>query len=604
MRTLSSVTDRTIPVRRLDADLVVVGGGMAGVCAAIAAARNGLHVVLAQDRSVLGGNASSEVKMHIVGADCHGLRPGARESGLIEELKLEDTTRNPYRSYAQWDLLLYEKVKLEPNLTLLLEAACIGCETDPATGAITSATVLRNGSEEIFELRAPFFADCSGDSRLGREAGADGRIGRESRAEHDESMAGQMADSQTLGSSILLTGRKHETPQPFRAPSWIRKFTKADLNHRPIHSYEYGYWWFEWGGHLDTIADNEAIRHELLRIVLGIWDYVKNSGDHPDSANWTLDWTGPFPAQRESSRLLRPHILTQNDVMGGRLFPDAVAYGGWAVDLHPPRGIDQTDEPPCVQTYPDGLYTIPFRSLFSRNVPNLLFAGRNISATHVAFASTRVMATCALAGQAIGTAAAIALEKKISLATLAGDKEVKGLQQRLLKDDGFVPGLRNEDPLDLARGAKAAASSEAKDRPAACVLDGISRDLIGKLGKWADQKPHHWASRELPAWIELRFPAATEIEEIHLTFDSGFARELILTPSDFVTAKTVRGPQPETVKSYRLWADGVMVAEEHDNYLRKRVHRLERPVRASILRVEVLATHGAPEARIFEIRAY
>lgn len=604
MKTLSSSADRSVPVRRLDADLAVIGGGIAGVCAAIAAARNGLRVVLVQDRSLLGGNASSEVKMHIVGADCHGARPGARESGLIEELKLEDAVRNPHRSYSQWDLLLYEKVKLEPNITLLLDTACTGCESDPATGAIRSVAALRNSTEEAFAITAAFFADCSGDGRLGREAGADARTGRENRAEHGESLAQPEADAHTLGSSILLTGRRHETPQSFRAPSWIRKFAQADLKHRPIHSYEYGYWWFEWGGHLDTLADNEAIRHELLRIVLGIWDYVKNSGDHPDAANWALDWVGSIPAKRESRRLLGPHVLSQADLQEGRLFPDAVAYGGWPIDLHPYRGLDAVEEAPCDQTELAALYTIPLRSLFSRNVPNLLFAGRNISATHVAFASTRVMATCAQVGQAVGTAAALALEKGLSLAGLAQGEAVQALQQRLLKDDAYLPALANDDPADLARRAAARASSEASGREASRVLDGISRDLIGRLGPWADQKPHHWASRELPAWIELRFPEPVELREIHLTFDTGFQRELILTASDHLTKRIVRGAQPETVKAYRIWADGKLVAEEGDNYLRKRVHRLGVPIRIGTLRVEVLATHGSPEARIFEIRAY
>lgn len=589
-------------VRGLEADLVVVGGGMSGVCATLAAARNGLRVVLLQDRSVLGGNASSEVKMHIVGADCHGYRPGARESGLIEELRLEDAVRNPHRSYSQWDLLLYEKVKLEPNVTLLLDTACVGCETDPATGEIRAVTALRNSTEETFRIASRFFADCSGDSRLGREAGADSRKGREDRAEHGESLAQESADPCTLGSSILFTGRRHATPQPFRAPSWIRKFTKDDLIHRPIHSYEYGYWWFEWGGHLDTIADSETIRHELLRIVLGIWDYVKNSGDHPDSANWALDWIGSLPAKRESRRLLGPHILAQADLQEGTLFPDAVAYGGWAIDLHPPRGIDEKDGPPYTPTHLDSLFTVPLRSLFSRNVPNLLFAGRNISATHVAFASTRVMATCAVMGQAVGTAAAVARARGISLRALADDPS--GLQQRLLKDDAFLPGVRADDPGDLARSARVTASSEQPGKEAPLVLDGISRDLIGKLGPWADQRPHHWASRELPAWIELSFPEPVEVGEIHLTFDTGFERELVLTPSDHASQKVVRGPQPETVRAYRVRADEKLVVEEDDNYLRKRVHRLPVPVRARSVRIEALAAWGVAEARIFEVRIY
>lgn len=590
-------------LNKLEADFVVVGGGMAGVCAALAAARNGARTILLQDRSVLGGNASSEIKMHIVGADCHTLRPGARESGLIEELRLEDAYRNPYRCYPQWDLLLYEKVKAEPNITLLLDTACVGC-TQEADGRITSISALRNSTEDLFEIAAPIFADCSGDSRLALEAGADYHVGRESREEYGESLAREKADRHTLGSSILITGRKMDSPQPFVTPNWVRKFTKADLKHRPVHSYEYGYWWFEWGGQHDTIKDNEMIRHELLRIALGIWDYIKNSGDHPDSAPWVLDWVGAIPGKRESRRLRGPHVLVQDDVLGGRLFDDAVAYGGWAIDIHPPEGVDVPEEPPFTPTHTPGLYTIPYRCLYSRNVPNLCFAGRNISATHAAFASTRVMATCSIMGQAIGTAAALALQQGAELADFSSGERLRTLQQQLLRDDAFIPTLRNEDPADLARASQVSASSAQADAPAALVLDGTSRDLIGQFGPWADQQKHHWASQTLPAWIELTFPEAKEISEIHLTFDSGFQRELVLSSSDYVTSKVVRGPQPELVRNYRLWADDELLLEVEDNIFRKRVHRLEAPRKASRLRVEVLATHGVAEARIFEIRAY
>lgn len=589
---------------KLHTDLAIVGGGMAGVCAALAAARNGAKVVLVQDRSVLGGNASSEVKMHIVGADCHGQRPGARETGLIEELRLDDAVTNPYRCYPQWDTMLYAKVKAEPNITLLLDTDCTRCETDPKTGAIRTMYALRNSTEDAYEISAPYFADCSGDSRLALEAGADIQVGRESKDQFGESLAQDKADPHTLGSSILLTGKRHATPQPFRSPNWTRRFTKADLNYRPIHSYEYGYWWFEWGGQFDTIHDNDKIRHELLRITLGIWDYIKNSGDHPDSANWTLDWVGAIPGKRESRRLLGPHILKQDDVMSGRLFPDAVTYGGWAIDIHPPSGIDAKDERPYTPTGVENLYTIPLRCLFSRNVPNLFFAGRNISATHVAFASTRVMATCAINGQAVGTAAALALEKKIAISEMAEGKNISDLQQRLLKDDAFIPDIYHADPLDLARNAKVTVSSERKGKEGALVLDGIARDLIGKLGKWADQRTHHWESEGLPAWIELTFTTEVEIREVHLTFDTGLTRELTLTPSDSITKKQIRGPQPETVKAYKLHLGNQVVVEEHDNYQRKRVHKLASPVKTTKLKLEITATQGVPDAHLFEIRAY
>jgi hypothetical protein len=592
--------------RQLQTDFVVVGGGMSGVSAALAAARNGIRVVLIQDRSMLGGNASSEVKMHIVGADCHGGRPGSRESGLIEELKLEDAYRNPHRSYSQWDLLLYEKVKAEPNITLLLDTACVGCIQDPATREIRTISALRNSTEELFEISARLFADCSGDSRLAMEARADSHVGRESRDQYGESMAQPVADNHTLGSSILITGREYPTPQPFHCPGWVRKFTEAEFKYRPIRSYEYGYWWFEWGGQIDTLKDNEIIRHELLRIALGVWDYVKNSGAHPGAANWALDWVGSIPAKRETRRLRGPHILVQSDMEAGRLFPDAIAYGGWHIDVHPPQGVDAPNERPCTQIELDQLYTIPLRALYSRNISNLFFAGRNISASHVAFASTRVMATCSVMGQAVGAAAAIVCKDGVSPQEIAETKRVKKLQQMLLKDDAFIPGLRNEDPDDHAlRCASITASSSKEGCAPELVIDGITRDLTApRLGPWADGNRHAWESKDLPGWLELKWAKPIEIREIHLTFDSGFQRELILSCSDSLTKKIVRGAQPETVKSYEVLAGDRIIASEINNYLRKRIHRLASPVTTSTLRINVTATHGIPTARIFEVRVY
>ena len=596
--------------REIHTGLVVVGGGLAGVCAAIAAARNGCRVVLVQDRSVLGGNASSEVKMHVVGADVHGRRPGARESGLIEELRLEDAARNPHRSYSQWDLLLYEKVMAEPNLTLLLDTDCTGCAVEavpkmPNIRRIRSISAVRQSTEETFTIHADVFADCSGDGRLGVEAGAEFVVGREARSDYGESLAQDVGDRQTLGSSIMFTARRHATPQPFRAPPWVRRFQKHEFKYRPFDGYEYGYWWAEWGGQLDTIKDNPAIRHELLRIALGVWDYVKNSGDHPDSANWVLEWVGAVPGKRESRRFLGAHMLTQQDLEAGRIFPDQVAFGGWPLDLHPPSGIDATEEWPCQHTHLKHLYSIPLRSLCSRNVGNLLFAGRNISATHVAFASTRVMATCAVMGQAIGTAAALAAPAHpASLEDHFNEAMLAKLQQRLLRDDAFLPGVANRDAADLAQTASVTASSETARGKAAQVADGLTRELQPGFGPWADDATHRWESAALPAWIELAWPTPQTVQTIELTFDSGFQRELTLSASDATTKKMIRAAQPELVRDYELLLDGVPVLAVADNVLRKRVHRLERAVQASRLRLLVKSTHGAAEARVFEIRAY
>jgi len=580
----------------LETNLLVAGGGLAGVCAAIAAARHGLRVILLQDRSRLGGNSSSEVKMHVVGANCHKGRPGWREGGLIEELRLEDAVRNPQRSWEMWDLLLYDKVVSEPNITLLLETVLYRAAVED--GRIRHVLARCDKSEHIYRIRAPLYVDATGDSRLAVEAGAEFRTGREARAEFGESLAPEKADGETLGSSILFTARDYGRPMPFTPPAWARKVTREHLRFRQITSWEYGYWWIEWGGHLDTIRDNERIRHELLAIALGVWDYIKNSGDHPSSATWALDWIGMMTGKRGSRRVLGDHILTQHDLMRGT-FDDAVAIGGWPMDDHPPGGFDRPDLPPNTVLRPPEVYGIPLRSLYSRNIANLMMAGRNISATHVAFTSARVMATCACIGQAVGTAASVCVKEKLAPRELARDAaRVKRLQQLLLRDDQTLRGVRNEDELDLARQARAAASSEEPHAPASNVLDGWVRDIPGK-------EIHQWQGRlkDGSAWIELRWPKPVRISEVRITFDTGFQRELTLTSSESVHKGIIRGAQPETVRDYVLEAQGKHLARVTGNYQRLRRHRFE-PVETDRLRLTVTATNGSELARVFEIRCY
>jgi hypothetical protein len=588
----------------LDCDVFVAGGGMAGVCAAIAAARHGARVVLVQDRSRLGGNASSEVKMHIVGANAHGARPGWREGGLIEEFRLDDAVNNPHRSFELWDLLLYDKCRREPHLTLLLDTTLVAAETH--RGLIRRVLCRCDKTEHLYRVTARQFLDCTGDCRLGIEAGAEYRVGREARAEFGESLAGDTADRHTLGSSILFTARDYGRPVPFTPPPWARKVTRDMLKFRPISSWEYGYWWIEWGGQLDTIRDNERIRFELLAIVLGVWDYIKNSGDKPDSAHWGMDWIGFLPGKRESRRLLGDYVLTQHDLEGRRGEPDdAVAIGGWPMDDHPPAGFDRWREPPFRSIPTPDVYNIPLRCLYSRNVRNLWMAGRNISASHVAFSSTRVMATCAVMGQAAGTAAALCARHGLNPRQLYEDKaRLRELQQILLRDDQTIKGLKNEDPADLARRARVSASHWHGPARPELVLDGQVRDLPGQ---WA----HRWAAKldEGEPWLELAWAEPVSVREVQITFDSGFHRELTLSASDHVTRQMVRGPQPETVRDYTLsgrpgpdaeWRELVRVT---GNYQRLVRHRFA-PMQLQALRLQILATHGDPIARVYEVRVY
>ena len=610
--------------RELQCDVLVAGGGPAGVPCAIAAARCGAKVILCHDRPVLGGNASSEVRMHIVGADCSGgrgaeLATEAREGGILEEIRLEAAVRNPQRSASMLDLILYEKCRAESNLTLLLNTAVTGVERQGRR--IIRAAAERPSTEDRFRIRAEVFVDCTGDGRLGAEAGASFRRGRESREEFGESLGPDRADSATLGSTLLFQATRHDKPMPFVAPPWARKFSEADLALRPPaapgvdRGLEYGYWWVEWGGRLDTIKDSETIRDELLAIMLGVWDHIKNGGDHGAEC-WALDWFGFLPAKRESRRFIGQYTLTQNDVMDPKPFEDAIAYGGWPIDTHPPEGVDAANEPPCQQLDVPHLYDIPLRACISRDVDNLLFAGRNISATHIAFASTRVMATCTAVGQGVGTAAACSVSQGLLPSQLPGNPQaMRSIQQRLLRDDAYLIGCRNDDPADVARRATVTASSEQPNGQAANVLRGQTRAVHGPAGAVADRADpgtHRWMSdpgRGLPAWIQLTWPAPVAPRLIQLIFDTGMHRPLTLTHSDAYTQRMAWGrAQPETVRDYRIellrTGDVVEAIEVRGNYQRRRVHELASGASVDAIRIIVQATNGLDHARICEVRVY
>lgn len=590
----------------LTCDVLVAGGGLAGVLAAVSAARNGARVILVQDRSRLGGNSSSEIKMHVVGANRHKSRPGWREGGLLEEFRLDDATNNPQRCWELWDLLLYDKVISEPNITLLLETTLYAAEVKD--GLIERVLARCDRTEHIYRIGARLFCDCTGDSRLGLEAGAEMKVGHESRDEYGESLAPKTADRQTQGCSILFTARDFGRPMPFTPPRWARKITAQHLRSRPISStsWEYGYWWIEWGGHMNTVRDNERIRFELLGIVMGVWDHIKNSGKYPSAASWALDWVGMLPGKREARRLVGDHMLKQQDLMGlNGDFEDAVCIGGWNLDEHPSTGFENPEVPPYLTVALKEVYNIPFRSLYSKNIRNLLMAGRNISGTHTAFTSTRVMATCAVEGQAIGTAAALCLRHGLLPRGLYEARpRLRELQQALLRDDQTIKGIRNEDPADKARAAKVTASAEEADSPAANVINGWVRSLP-KVAS------NQWAAPLTAdgAWLELAWGKPQTLGQVQLTFDSGFQRELTLSSSNAINKDIIRAPQPETVKDYTLLyqpaesKEWVELAKVAGNHQRLRRHTFA-PVQARALRVKVAATNGDKLARIFEVRCY
>jgi hypothetical protein len=619
----------------LRCDVLVAGGGAAGVPCALAAARGGANVILCQDRPVLGGNASSEVRMHIVGANGTGsfdrgseLETEAREGGIIEEIRLENCVRNPQRSASMFDLILYDKCRDLPNLTLLLNTTVTAAHR--VGDQIEFAVAERQSTEDQFQIHAKVFIDCTGDGRLGVEAGAAFTEGREGHETFGESLAVSPGDRHQLGSTILLQARKHERPMPFVAPQWARQFTRQDLRLRlyatpgdeePTH--EYGYWWAEWGGTLNTIKDNETIRDELLAVALGIWDHIKNGPPEDDSvedpfqaSRWALEWIGFLPGKRESRRFIGQHVLTQQDVLASREFHDAIAYGGWSLDLHPPQGVDAPDEPPCQQHPVPYLYDIPLRCCVARDVSNLMFAGRNLSATHVAFSSTRVMATCAIVGQGVGTAAAHAVHRNVSVRDLASNEsDMQAIGQRLLRDDAFLIGRHNTDQDDVARLASVSASSELPDGKAINVVSGVTRAVHGGRGAPPSRRAtgtQRWMSDPaagLPACLQLEWETAVMAREVQLIFDTGLHRHLTLSHHDGYTDRMHWGsPQPETVRDYAIEIrdidDSVTMVEVTGNYLRQRRHVLSVSRSVQTMRIHVTQTNGLDHARIVEVRVY
>ncbi|WP_129664020.1 FAD-dependent oxidoreductase [Phytoactinopolyspora endophytica] len=449
----------------VNADVVVVGGGLAGVCAAIAAARLGRSVALINSRPVLGGNSSSEVRVWICGATANGRQRFARENGIIGEMLVENQYRNPEGNPYYWDLVVLEAVRAEPGIQLFLNTDVRSVQADGPDDAriVESVTGWMTGSERSIEFRAPVFLDCTGDGLVGHLAGARYRVGRESSDEYGEPWAPEVADSKTLGSTMLFYSKDIGRPVKYVPPSFAVDISTTSIPERRIISTErdgcYN-WWIEWGGELDSVHDNERIRDELWGVIYGIWDYIKNSGQF-DADTLTLEWVASIPGKREYRRFVGDYTLTQNDILVQADFDDRVAFGGWSIDLHPVGGV-YANEAGSKHWLPDGNYHIPLRSLYSSNVSNLLFAGRDISASHVAFGTTRVMATCAATGEAAGSAAALCVANDVAPRELHA-RHLRELQLTMLRQDAPILGMAYEDPADHALTATVTASSTLTD---------------------------------------------------------------------------------------------------------------------------------------------
>lgn len=435
-------------------DFVVAGGGIAGMCAAVAAARMGCKVALINDRPVLGGNNSAEVRVHLGGYS----EVGPNE-GLGRMIREFGHTRGGNAKPAEFyeDEKKQAFIDSEENVTLYACYRAVDVRMDGSRVAAVLVRHIETGEEHWLE--APLFSDCTGDGTIGYLAGADWRMGRESRSEFGESFASEKADSLTMGASIQWYSKDAGHRTSFPEFSYGVEFNDSNCEKVTM-----GEWKWETGMNYDQIKDAERIRDYGLLVIYSNWSWLKNH--RKDNAKWQnrdLDWVGYISGKRESRRLLGDYILKQDDIDKNVFHEDASFTTTWAIDLHFPDP-DNSKKFPGTEfkaatvhnwIYP---YAVPYRCLYSRNVDNLFMAGRNISTTHVALGTTRVMRTTGMMGEVVGMAAGLCSRYGCTPREIYQDHlgELKALMKKGLgKEDGSVESQRFNLPNKLLDKPKA-----------------------------------------------------------------------------------------------------------------------------------------------------
>ncbi|NOY82366.1 MAG: FAD-dependent oxidoreductase [Kiritimatiellaeota bacterium] len=447
-------------------DLLVVGGGIAGVCAAIAAARNGCETALVEMDQVLGGNSSPLLGVHVSGA--HSFHPYASETGIIEELELEAarqraktrTWGHHYNISHQWELVL-ERGLRDAGVRIHRRHQARRALTEGRR--MVGAVVLDNEHflTRLFRVRHGVI-DASGDGAVARDAGASFMRGTESRERFGERSGAKRDSADTMGTSITALVRKCNRPVEFVMPP---RFAARAAAEGPPEKLAGAASWnadaeccFLWvtetGGNRDTLLEAAEIRDELLYQLYRTWDNIKNRSFPEKARNWELLWVSPKSGKRESRRFIGDYVLTQTDVESGRPFPDSIGYGGYGVDIHEPR----TGAEIVFHSIPP-LWSFPYRCCYSRDFDNLWLAGRLMSVSHLALGTVRLMRTLGAIGQGVGTAAALARKLDCTAAEI-GRHHNQSLQQTLLRQDATILTATNRDPNDLARTATVNATSE------------------------------------------------------------------------------------------------------------------------------------------------
>ena len=384
-------------------DLVVIGGGIAGMCAAVSAARNGCKVALVNDRPVPGGNNSAEIRVHLGGRTEIGLYP--RLGMMLREFgHSKGGNAKPAANYEDEKKIAF--IENEPNVDYFPCFRAVRVKMDGHR--IASVVIRGTESGEERELRAPLFSDCTGDAGLGYMAGADWRMGREGRDEFGESLAPEKGDDLTMGASVQWYSVDAGKPVSFPEFSYGVPFTEENCE-----KVKMGEWTWETGMNRDQITEFERIRDYGLLVVYSNWSFLKNHySKKQDYAQRALGWVAYVAGKRESRRLMGDYILKQDDVDKMVFHEDASFTISWHFDLHSPDPVNSALFPgnefkAVTKHNPIYPYAVPYRCLYSRNIDNLFMAGRNISTTHVTLGSTRLMRTGAMMGEVVGMAAGI-----------------------------------------------------------------------------------------------------------------------------------------------------------------------------------------------------
>ncbi len=574
-------------------DLIVAGGGVAGVMAAVSAARYGLKTALINNRPRLGGNGSEESSVTLDGST----HIGEHETGLVFEMKC-------YRETNQftWSHTFEEFTSREKNLDVFHDTLVVGADTE--NGYITKIRTVNNLTLEEQIFCADRFVDSTGDAWLGYYAGASYRVGREAKFQHGEAFAPDVADGNTMSGCAMrkpliqdksicaFCAEPTDSPVTFTPPEWGFKLPDGDELGRTPGYMNRGEWWLELQNDYDDIFEGEFVRDSMFRMAVGYFDWLKNSWpDKEKAANYKLCSLGTYLARRESRRLVGDYILSENDYVEGKTYPDTVGFCGWNIDVHHINGIFSGKEGRFTINRRPPLSPFPLSALYSKNIDNLMMAGRCISVTHIGLGAVRVQLTTATMGQVVGTTAYLC-KKYACTPREIRDLHIAELQQLLIKDGMTVPGVTNTDEADLARIAKISADSYVEFGEPQNVVNGKVRKREGADYAWISEA-------NAPQSITFEFNKESEIRQIRITFDFPFEKfgyghspypEIPNLVTDFTISVLISG----------VWKE---VKTVNDNIQRLAVIDLD-PIAVNGVRITVLKLVNSDKVIIPEVRIY